>query len=395
MGIVDGDTYKCGSFLDVLDRLPVVFYTVQPEKPYRFEYISSGAKKIFDLDAAGLLESMSPWKEILDRKSYTDVQKCFQEVIEHGDARELEIKLVHGSVEYYAYMQVRPYSGSQEGENLFEGMFYDITERKKVEEELNQTQIHQSLGRLVAGIAHEINTPMQFISDNLMFLKDACRDFINAINSQANQVDAECDIDDMDYLREEVPQAIDQSIEGLGRVSAMISAMRDFSKIDRDKKTDSDINRIIENTLIILRNNLKYIANIQCEYDDYLPKIKCYCDDLNQVFLNLLINAGHSIEHIRESNSEHEGLINIRTSVNDRDEVVIEISDNGTGISEEVQKKMFEAFFTTKERGKGTGQGLYITRNIIIEKHKGTIDFETESGVGTKFIIKLPIGSKE
>jgi PAS domain S-box-containing protein len=283
--------------------------------------------------------------------------------------------------------------------------FLDITERKRHEMELHQSQKLEAVGRLAAGIAHEINTPIQFISDNTRFLITSFSDEVKLIRKyeQLQQaatlgaVDAallaeisatRTEIDWL-YLEEEIPLALDQMLDGLGRVSTIVRGMKEFSHVDRsNEKAPGDINRAIESTLIVGRNELKYVADVETHFGQ-LPPVVCHLGDLNQVFLNLLVNAAHAIqESVKDTHTK--GKICVSTRV-DGDWAEISISDSGTGIPEEARNKVFDPFFTTKGVGKGTGQGLALARSVIVDRHGGTLHFVTEMGKGTTFYIRLPL----
>jgi signal transduction histidine kinase len=267
----------------------------------------------------------------------------------------------------------------------------------------------QSIGKLSAGIAHEINTPIQFLGDNMRFLDDSfkqmseltriyakLRDSVsqdapdNEIVAEISSKEEEIEID---FLIDEIPQAIQQSLDGIKLVSKIVSAMRDFSHIDDRKMAAADLNKALGSTITILRNDLKYVADVEKQLDENLPEIVCCVDDMHQVFLNLLINAAHSIEEVIDAGSVQRGLITVKTFVQDQ-HVVIAIADTGGGIPPEIREKIFEPFFTTKKKnGKGTGQGLAMVLSIVHDKHNGRIELESEVGVGTTFTIKLPIDS--
>jgi signal transduction histidine kinase len=191
------------------------------------------------------------------------------------------------------------------------------------------------------------------------------------------------------YLDEEIPKALTQALEGVTRVATIVRAMKDFAHTGGSNKTPVDLNRALESTLTVARNELKYVADVETDFGS-LPLVECHAGEVNQVFLNLLVNAAHAIGDVVHE-SEARGTIRIRTRC-EGDAVVIEIADTGTGIPEAVRAKIFDPFFTTKEVGRGTGQGLAIARSIVVEKHGGALTFETEAGRGTTFFIRLPIG---
>ena len=288
---------------------------------------------------------------------------------------------------------------------LFEIVF-DITERKALERQLAIAQKLESVGELAAGIAHEINTPTQYIGDNLHFLSSAfaglgqalsrIEDVARRLATATGDEEALHAIDeakreaDVDFLREEVPTALEQSVEGVTRVTTIVSAMKKFSHPGGEDKTAVDINAAVENTVIVAKNEWKYVADMVLELDPNLPPVFCLAGDFNQVILNILVNAAHSIGDKVKGTTE-KGTIIIRTEV-DGDFCRLTVSDTGKGIPEANRSKIFDPFFTTKEVGKGTGQGLAITHNIVVTKHGGTIDFDSEPGQGTTFVVRVPFG---
>jgi signal transduction histidine kinase len=275
------------------------------------------------------------------------------------------------------------------------------------QEELTQSKKMESIGQLAAGVAHEINTPTQYVSDNTHFLMDAFQDIEQILNSYHKLLDSvkagatsenivtelESEIEELDleYLREEIPISIKQSLEGLHRVSKIVNAMREFSHPGSQDKKFVDINRAIESTITVARNEWKYIADMETELDAALPLVPCFLGEFNQVVLNMIVNAVHAIKDALGHNSESKGKIKLTTRKK-ASWVIIQISDTGSGISPEIQSKIFDPFFTTKKVGMGTGQGLALAYNSIVKKHNGTITFETEAGKGTTFFIGLPIG---
>lgn len=283
----------------------------------------------------------------------------------------------------------------------------DITAKKLLEVELNQAQKLESVGRLAAGIAHEINTPIQFIGDNTHFLQDsfnsllammkeyqALREAVESATISKNlleeirQAEAEADVP---YLSEEVPKAIAQTLEGVDRVATIVRAMKEFAHPDTRQKSAADLNRAIKSTLTVARNELKYVADVETDLGD-LPPVVCNISDLNQVFLNLLVNAAHAIREVVREGTDAKGKIRVRTR-REGNTVLIAISDTGCGIPENIRGRIFDPFFTTKEVGRGTGQGLSIARSVVVEKHGGSLTFETEPGKGTTFFVRLPIGT--
>ena len=281
--------------------------------------------------------------------------------------------------------------------------------RKNREKDISM--LHQdklaSIGQLAAGIAHEINTPIQFVGDNIHFMQNSFHDIIslfNILNDAKNDDllspavakdilsrirDVEEQID-LDFLSKEIPQAIRQSIDGLQRVSIIVQAMREFSHPGGENKTDMDINKAIESTITLTRSEWKYSAELTTNLAPDLPIVKGYPADFNQVILNLIINAAQALQEKTGKGQSDRESIEISTR-QDGNEVEICIRDTGSGIPAEAQSHIFDPFFTTKEVGKGTGQGLAIAYNIIVQKHGGKIFFETKAGEGTAFYIRLPL----
>jgi len=287
----------------------------------------------------------------------------------------------------------------------------DVTQQLELETQLRQAQKLEAVGSLAAGIAHEINTPIQFVGDNIRFLADSfsglmsvlehhrkCREKMASLLGEREELQQLRDLDkqvDVDYLKTEIPLAVEQSLEGVSRVSTIVRAMKDFSHIDEREMVLADINQMLDTTLTVARNELKYVADVVKDLAPDLPAIECFRNDLNQVFLNLLINAAHAIQDVvGDDAGKRRGTITVKTR-RDGDSVVISISDTGSGIPDSIRDRIFEHFFTTKEVGKGTGQGLSIARSIVVEKHKGAITFDSEIGKGTTFYIRLPITRKE
>ncbi|MGD9128004.1 MAG: HAMP domain-containing sensor histidine kinase, partial [Planctomycetia bacterium] len=188
----------------------------------------------------------------------------------------------------------------------------------------------------------------------------------------------------------ETPKAIQQSIEGVDKVAEIVRAMKEFSHPGSDKKQSIDLNRAIESTLTVSRSEWKYAGEVVTKFDPDLPLVPCFPNEFNQVILNLIVNAAQAILEGADESSTPQGTITISTT-HENDWVEVRIQDTGTGIPEEIRSKVFDHFFTTKGVGKGTGQGLAIAYSIIVEKHGGTINFESEVGEGTTFIVRLPL----
>ncbi len=269
-----------------------------------------------------------------------------------------------------------------------------------------QSQKLESIGQLAAGIAHEINTPIQYIGDNTVFVKDAFEDLTetinlfkellkaqkeNTINAQMIEVmEKKLKDADIDYLSEEVPIAVDQTLEGIERVSNIVRSMKEFSHPGVDEKVMTDIHHSIKNTVTVAKNEWKYVADLTLDFDENMPKVFCNPGEMNQVFLNMIVNASHAIADAINNNDSDKGIIKIQTQKT-KHWVIIKISDTGTGIPNDLKDKVFDPFFTTKKIGKGTGQGLAISHTVVVDRHQGKLAIETQQGKGTTFIIKLPV----
>ncbi|MCK4503731.1 MAG: PAS domain S-box protein, partial [Desulfuromonadales bacterium] len=283
--------------------------------------------------------------------------------------------------------------------------FIDISARKKLEEELLQKNKFASVGYLAAGIAHEINTPMQFIKHNLQYLKDSFADFLQllTLGEKLRQQAIVAAVDqktiaeiartrediEVEFLSVDVLHAIDESIEGTTRVAEIVNTLKEFSHPGSAEKIYTDVNRLIENTLAVTKNEWKYVANVTTDLSSHNKMVPCLVNEFSQVMLNLIMNARDAIVARQVQEPTLKGVINISTR-EDGAWVEIRVRDNGTGIPAAVQDKIFDPFFTTKEVGSGTGQGLSISRSIIVEKHQGIMSFETQPGEGSTLIVRLP-----
>lgn len=275
--------------------------------------------------------------------------------------------------------------------------------------QLLESQKMQSIGQLASGIAHEINTPLQYVGDNVYFLDNAFHDiiqllekydrFIKAHRSSESTKELVEEIDgmvrnaDLNFLRTEIPAAIRQTHEGLNHVSEIVRALKEFSHPGLKEKTLVDIRQAILSTITIARNEWKYMAEMVTNFDETLPPVPCLACDFNQVILNIIINAVHAIKDVVGEETEQKGIIKIST-IRAGNWAEIRISDTGPGIPAEIRSRIFEPFFTTKEVGRGTGQGLSIAYSVVVNKHGGTIGFQTDIGKGTTFIIRIPIISQ-
>ena len=292
------------------------------------------------------------------------------------------------------------------------GISHDVTarklaekERREMETKLQLSQKLESVGRLAAGVAHEINTPTQFISDNVRFLTEAYHQLSEVLNGyqvlRAKMVDhpdyasgfktvaALETTNELDYLMGEIPRTLEQSLEGLGRIARIVGSLKEFSHPNSAEKSMGNLNHAIETAIAVSRHEWKYVAEVATELDPNLPSVQCVLDEFNQVILNLIVNAAHTIGDVVKERGGL-GRITVRTR-HEAEWAVVEVEDTGTGIPQEVRDHIFEPFFTTKGVGKGTGQGLAIVHTVIVKGHNGRINFTTEIGKGTTFRLALPV----
>ena len=269
------------------------------------------------------------------------------------------------------------------------GTGFDITDRKAAEERMASSDRLESIGRLASGVAHEINTPIQYLNDSVAFIREGVEELLDYVAKVETAAAAKpAANEDIDYLRAELPAALSRVAEGLSRIAEIVRSMKDYSHSEQHARSTLDVNRGIASTLVVARSEYKLVADVEADYGE-LPPVICNGGQINQVVLNLVVNAAHAIADKVKGTSER-GKITVRTSVEDR-HVVIAIGDTGGGIPEEIQARIYDPFFTTKEVGRGTGQGLSIARNIIVKGHGGQLDFETEAGKGTTFYVRLPL----
>ena len=281
-----------------------------------------------------------------------------------------------------------------------------LAERGRHEVELRHAQKLEAIGRLAAGIAHEINTPVQYVGDSLHYLRDACaaldaliaacRPLVDAARAAGfapqliQAIDDALAHPDLELIDSEKRAAFERAFEGLARVATTVRAMKEFASPDRRDKAPADVNQAILNTLVVARNEYKYVAEVETDLGA-LPLVPCHVGDLSQVFLQLIINAALAIADARRGTL---GRIRIK-SWREEHAVRVSVSDTGCGIPDELQSKIFEPYFTTREVGRGAGQGLAIARSIVVDKHGGTIAFESTPGRGSTFVLSLPTGPED
>lgn len=297
---------------------------------------------------------------------------------------------------------VRPEDGS---EVFYRANAQEIATDPAMESQIRQSQKMEAIGQLASGIAHEINTPTQYIGDNLQFFQESFgginqllkkyEELIAAIESGAdpkpivNEARELAQRVDLEFLVEETPGAIERALEGNHRVAEVVRAMKEFAHPSAEEMTPTDINRAIRNTISVARNEWKYVADIDPQLDEKMPPVTCLPGAMNQVFLNMLVNAAHAIGDVVGESGE-KGTITINTSV-ENEWALIKVSDTGCGIPAENLDRIFNPFFTTKDIGKGTGQGLAIAHAVVVDTHGGKLDVSSELGKGTTFYIRIPL----
>ena len=290
------------------------------------------------------------------------------------------------------------------GPRVLRGIVRDVTAQKTLELELRHAQKLESVGRLAAGVAHEINTPVQFVGDSVHFVRDVMTDLtglvrryqhartelerggpVAAVVADLRRADTDADLA---YALEHLPRALDRALEGLDRVATIVRSMRAFAHPDQHEAVATDLNQAVASTLAIARHEFKFVADVQTSFGD-LPPVRCHPGDINQVLLNLVVNAAHAISDV-VGDSGARGRIEVSTR-RDGAAVEIRVADTGGGVPAAVRERIFDPFFTTKPVGRGSGQGLALARAIVVDRHGGQLTFETQMGLGTTFCIRLPI----
>lgn len=379
----------------------------------------TAAEGIIIFDESGHIESLNPAAEQIFKTSPADKLNICELLpkaafcmtngrCQANDLREMlgdsneTIGLTKDGVEIPLEFVVSEFQAN--GTTAFSGIVRDLTRRKHLETKLAQAQKLESVGQLAAGIAHELNTPIQFVGNNTRFLKEAfeaireiislyeelleCCKTSNSLVQRAEAIKEVCRKVDLEYLIEEIPQAINQTLQGTDSVSRIVKAMKGFSHPGSEMFQEVDLNLALESTLIVSKSEWKYCADLVTDFCPDLPKIRCLPGELNQVFLNLIVNAAHAMQD-KKDQPNGKGTLRVRTGFTDS-VVFVEVSDSGTGIPVAIRDRVFDPFFTTKGVGKGTGQGLAISYGIVVDMHKGAISFESNEGEGTTFRVELP-----
>ncbi|MFC1543210.1 nitrogen regulation protein NR(II) [Candidatus Neomarinimicrobiota bacterium] len=369
--------------------------------------IEKNADGIIIVDQVGMVRFINPAATaLLGRRPEELVGEMFGFPVMAGESTELDLTLREGKA---AIVEMRVMETEWEGENAFMVSMRDITKRKRMEVELLRVHKMEAVGQLATGIAHEINTPLQYIGNNLRFIEDTGNRLINLLKSHAPPmkttndesthlenaavVEPRLNEKEFNYLADEIPLAIQESLLGLEKISEIIRAMRSFAQPSLLEKTPIDINKAIKDTAAVTRNEWKYVARMELDLAPDLPLIPSLPGEINQVILTLIVNAAQAIKKVvGNCETQDKGTITISTCL-DGDAAEIRMRDTGSGIQEEMKSRIFEPFITLKGVGEGTGYGLAIAYSIIVNRLAGTITFNTEEGIGTTFTIRLPVES--
>ena len=293
---------------------------------------------------------------------------------------------------------------TRELEQSHENLSRTLLELKLAQAQLLESNKLEAIGQLAAGVAHEINTPVQYVADNTLFLKNAFECLLAALAetdrgtlaadgvsaTPRHTGDARPTSAKLDWLGTQIPRAIEQSLEGLERITSIVCAMKEFSHPSEVEMQPTDLHEAIKTTITVARHEWKYVADVRTEFARDLPSVPCLRNEFNQVILNLIINAAHAVAERTRDGADGKGTISIATELVDG-EVEVRVRDNGAGIAKEVGPRVYDPFFTTKGVGKGTGQGLSIARSVIVNRHNGSIRFESVLGEGTCFFVRLPL----
>lgn len=369
-------------------------------------YLSPQADRLFGYDVAATTGRPFRW-EVLHDDDRERVQRQVASLVAGPAGSHLETEYRLKTRDGTALVRSVIASAAAAGGGVtLRGITFDITAQRQLELDLQQAQKLESIGRLAAGIAHEINTPVQFVNDSLHFVRDGVGglqallaayrgvleadgpEAVAAARAAARRADDETD---GAYLLEQVPEAIALSLDGLERVTRIVRSMKEFAHPDGSSMTSVDLNRAVESTLTVARHEYRYVADVVTDFEP-LPPVTCHAGEVNQAILNILVNAAHAIaDRVRGTGAR--GRITVRTRREDG-QVRVSITDTGGGIPEALGARVFEPFFTTKGVGRGSGQGLAIARAVVVDKHGGDLRFETTPGEGTTFHLRLPVAGR-
>ena len=355
------------------------------------------------------------WEDLRQRLGESDalliIKKPFDpiEVVQSAHALTAKWTLARRARAHVENLESAVRARTAELEAVANQLAAEMRRRDRVEAELRLAQRLEAVGQLAAGVAHEMNTPIQYVSDSLHFVREGSLGLVKMATSMrvaasegcasgdsstalAGRLASIAEEADLPYFEEHMPEALDRIQDGVTRVAKIVRAMKELAHPGQGEMAPADINRALENALQVTANSYRYVADPELDLGD-LPPVICLAAEMNQVFLNLIVNAAHAMERCAENGTER-GRLRIATRT-DGSDVVISIADSGHGIPEAIRGRIFDAFFTTKEVGRGTVQGLAISRTIVVDRHGGELNFESTEGVGTTFYVRLPINGRE
>ena len=403
----------------LLDNSPAISYSAVPTGDFKITFVSENLSQILGYEPRTMLDDINFWFEHIHPDDRMGLMMRLPQLLATGGQQSHDYRFRHCDG-HYLWMHDRLRMIYDESGKPLEllGSLLDMTDRKAMEEALLQEKEEQrtlirelqeargqlqqnekmaAIGQLAAGVAHEINNPVGFINSNLnslaRYLENMIEviDLYQAIEPLLEPHEEVLDLIrsvkqrfDLDYIKQDVRDLVSESIDGTARVKQIVLDLKEFSHVDEAEWQQVDLHQGLDSTLNIVNNEIKYKAEVIKEYGE-LPPVECIASQINQVFMNLLVNAAHAIE-------EH-GTITLSSGVRDG-EAWVEVADSGKGISPEHLKRLFEPFFTTKPVGSGTGLGLSLSFGII-KKHGGRIDVQSTEGEGTRFTVWLPLKQAE
>ncbi len=391
------------AFRSLVSNIPGAAYRRAPSGDWSMRFVSARIREITGHSAAGLMADAPPYSRLVPDADRERVEQRLSEL--PGDETfTIDYAIANAGGETRWVREMGHAVRDPDGAVLWlEGTISDITplrrleeERERMEAELRLTQRLDAVGQLAAGIAHEINTPIQFVGDSVQFAEEAYGDIARLLAEYRALLDERGEdprvaqaeeAADLDYLRERLPAALARTQDGVRRVATIVRAMKDFGQPSQVEHAPADLNAALRSTLVVSSSEYKHVADVETAFDE-LPRVICNVGELNQVFLNLIVNAAHAIGDA--AHDGRRGTIRVSTECA-LDHAIVTIADDGPGIPPEIGDRVFEPFFTTKEVGRGTGQGLAIARSIVVDKHHGALSLDSRPGEGATFTVKLPV----
>jgi PAS domain S-box-containing protein len=392
-------------YRSLVEHLPLITYRDRLDADSSNLYASPQIEALFGYSAQQWLEDPTLFRRLVhpdDRERVMgEIRRCNESLEDFA----CEFRTIAADGRAAVVLKEGVVVRDQDGRPLYrQGYLLDVTDRRALEERLRLAQKLESVGQLAAGIAHEINNPIQFLGDSVAFIRDATSDLLELVATYRAELGAlagpegdalrrrlaEADERaDLAYLEERLPGAFERTADGIERVASIVRAMKAFAHPSAGVHEPVDINESVRTTLVVARSEYKYVADVELDLDETLPLVSGDAGELNQVLLNVIVNAGHAIADALGCDGER-GTITIATR-RLGDHVAIAVTDTGCGIAPDLRERIFDPFFTTKEVGRGSGQGLAIAHSIIVDNHRGRIDVDSTPGVGTTMTVVLPI----